>query len=247
MKNTHNIIHNSGPWAWGTGTWKFIFCFISVYPDNADSETIDGAFKFFHSLIYLLPCSGCRESYSIFMKESDTNIDDSSNFSSRDKIILFVFNLREKVNNKIEKEYCLTPQYFKKKLDVMICEKDNKLSGYANILNEVPFIHTHLIDDVCKYLKLKTQYNPQKMCIIITKSKKFISFPVFDVSNKDFIFFFYRTVKCRNIYSELFNSIHVDKISIEESFVKYKNLHDKLLFWGCTFLTSNELSSFILL
>ena len=174
------------------------------------------------------------------MKEPDTNINNSSNFMSRDKIISFVFNLREKVNVKIDKQYCMTPKYFKKKLDIMICDKDNKLSGYANILTEVPFIHSHLQENVIKYLQNKTEYNSNKTPIIINKLKKFISCPDFDVDNKDFIFFFYRNVKCRNIYSELFNSIHIEKITIQESFVKYKNSYDKLLFWGCTFLPLNE-------
>jgi hypothetical protein len=248
MKNTsYPIILNNSPGNWGPNLWKFIFCFISVYPEKADIEIIDGAFKFFHSLIHLLPCSGCRESYSIFIKEPDTNINDSSNFISRNNIIKFVFNLREKVNIKIDRQYCINLKYFTKKLDLMVCVKDNTLSGYINILIEVPCIHSHLQDDVFKYLKTKTQYNPFKSMIIINKSKKFISCPVFNEHDKDFLFFFFRSVKCRNIYSELFNSINFDKISTTESFVRYKHLYDKLLFWGSTFLTSNELSEYILI
>jgi hypothetical protein len=241
----NNYENNINPSAWGGCVWKFIFSFISVYPENADKNHIDGALKYFNSLINLLPCSGCRESYSIFIKEPDTNIDNLSHFSTRDKIIQFVFNLREKVNAKIDKEYCITLQYFKKKLDIMICNKDNKLSGYANIICEVPFIHNHMCEKVFKYMNEKTKYNYQKTIIIINKSKKFLSYPDFNVDNKDFIFFFYRNVKCRNIYSQLFNSIQIDKISFDESFIKYKHLYDLLLFWGCTFLTSEQLSKFI--
>lgn len=237
--------HNINPNWWGPAAWRFMYSFISVYPQNSDKECIEGTIQYFNSLKSLLPCSGCRNSYSVFITEEDTNINNHNNFTSRDNIILFVFNLREKVNIKVDRQYCLTYQYFKKKLDVMICDKNNKLSGYANIMTEVPFIHSHLELQVFKYLKDKTKYDYKKTKIILKKSKKFISDPIFNPDNKHFIFFFFRSVKCRNIYSKLFNSIHVDKITIEDSFLKYKSLHNKLLSWGCTFLTSEQLLNFI--
>jgi hypothetical protein len=244
MENAKTIL-NVNPRFWGPSTWRFIYSFISVYPKESDQDIIDNAIKFFHSLIHLLPCDGCRNSYSIFMKEPDTNIDDCTNFTSRDNIITFVFNLREKVNKKVDSEYCITKEYFKKKLDVMICEKDNKLSGYANVMCEVPFIQSHMEDVVFKYIKEKTDHDPHKTSVIINKSKKFINNPIFNTENKEFIFYFYRCVKCRNIYSKLFNCVHIDKISLEESFHKYTDLYNRLLFWGCTFLESDQLLLFI--
>lgn len=238
-------VTNVTPHSWGPACWKFIYSFVSMYPDKPNQNIIEGAIAFFHSLINLLPCDGCRQSYSIFMKESDTNIDDCTNFISKDAIITFVFILREKVNRKVERKYYLTRNYFCKKLNAMICNKSNKLSGYTNIMSEVPYVPLELEDKVYEYLKNKTQHEPDKTKIIINKTKKFIHNPEFDVNNKDFIFFFYRCVKCRNIYSKLFNCINIDKISIENSFSIYKNLHDRLLFWGCTFLTPSQLKSFI--
>ena len=244
MENTKTI-SNISPKYWGKNAWSFIYSFISVYPKESDQNVIDNAIKFFHSLIHLLPCDGCRNSYSIFMKEPDTNIDDCTNFTSRKNIIKFVYNLREKVNKKVDSEYCITINYFTKKLDVMICEKNNKLSGYANVMCEVPYIQLKMQDKALKYLKNKTTHDPHKTSMIINKTKKFINAPIFNTQNKEFLFFFYRCVKCRNIYSKLFNCINVDKISLEESFLKYKDLYDRLLFWGCTFLTSEQLDNFI--
>lgn len=241
----NHVVHNISPRYWGPGIWKFIYSFIAVYPEKGNCNSIDNAFKFFHSLIHLLPCSGCRESYSVFMKEPDTDIDDSSNFISRDRIILFAFNLRKKVNKKVDNDYFINLNYFKKKLDVMFCDKTNKLSGYTNLLCEVSFVQDHMTDKVLEYLKNKTSYNPEKTSVIINKSKKFLTNPNFDAQDKEFIFFFYRNIKCRNIHSEIYNTMQVEKISKEDSYIQFKELYDKLLFWGCTFLTSEQLESFI--
>ena len=70
----------------------------------------------------------------------------------------------------------------------MFCDKENKLSGYANLLCEVPFVQEQMTEKVLEYLKTKTKYNPQKTMIFINKSKKFLMNPNFDVENKEFIF-----------------------------------------------------------
>lgn len=236
---------NINPNYWGNCVWKFINSFISIYPENPNEDVVINATNFFHSLVHLLPCDGCRNSYNIMIHEPDTNINDITNFTSRNAIINLVYNIRNKVNNKLDRYYYITKNYFKKKLDAMICVKNNKLSGYANIMCEVPYVHEKLENKVYDYLRYKTKYNPIKTNVIIKKTKEFIYNPIFNVNNKNFLFFFYRCIKCRSIHSKLFNLIHVDKLTIDESFVKYKTLYDRLLFWGCTFLTSQELQKYI--
>ena len=93
--------NNIKPCWWGSQLWQTIYFIVATYPENPNSEEIESIKCFFRSLKVLLPCVGCQESYSKFSCESNTNIDNIDNFKSKDNLIRFVFDLRNKINGKL--------------------------------------------------------------------------------------------------------------------------------------------------
>jgi len=237
-----NINNNIKPNFWGPKLWYSIFSFVAIYPENPTSKIINSAKQYFLSLKNLLPCKSCRTSYNQYIKEDDTNINNDDNFISRNNLIEFVFKLRNKVNNKREIEYYITLKYFKKKLDLMICDDNNRLDSIINNLVEAPIIPVSLENDIYKYIKKnKSKYNLKNTKLIIKNIKEFINKPNFDLKNSNFILFCKRNYECQNIIKRIYQNISLKDHTIIESFKYDNDLHIKLLCLGCSILSKTEL------
>ena len=147
--------NNIKPCWWGPNFWQAMFDIAAVYPEKADKNMMENTQAYFKSLQFLLPCSGCRESYTKFIREPDTDVYNINNFSTRNIIIKFLHTLRNKVNAKLELEYCITLNYFKKKLNKSLCTPDNNIEGIVSNLKEAPYIPINLESKVFNYLKKK--------------------------------------------------------------------------------------------
>ncbi len=238
----NNITNNIKPYFWGPQLWYSIFSFVSVYPDNPSSDLINSTKLYFTSLKNLLPCKSCRTSYNQYINEDDTNINNDYNFISRNNLIEFVYNLRIKVNNKREIEYFITLKYLKKKLDLMICDDNNKLDSIINYLIEAPIIHSSLEDKVYTYLKNKTKYNIKNTRSMIKNIKEFMINPNFSLNDSKFKLFCKRNQECRNIIKKIYNNMSINNYdSNVESFKKDNDLHLKLLYLGSSILSKTEL------
>ncbi len=234
--------HNIKPCWWGTHIWQTIYFMVAVYPDNPNSQQIESICYFFKGLKHLLPCQGCQESYSKFSCETNTDAECIDNFKSKEKLITFVYNLRNKVNGKLTHEYYIDLNYFKKKLKYMIMNNNNIYDGKVCEMIEAPFIHKDLEKKAFIYLKLHTTYEPTQAKKVLETLKKFMINPIFDYNDKTFRFAYKRNKKCRKLIKKIYNRMSEGNYDLVQSFLTFdKKLHESLLFLGCTILHKENL------
>jgi hypothetical protein len=238
-------INNIKPCFWGKKFWGTIFSMVAVYPNNPSKEYIKSVKYFFLSLKETLPCTSCRESYTIFISEQETNITNDALFTSRDKFINFVYKLRNKVNHKIGLEYNITKEYFKMKLDKMCCVDGNDVDGYINELSEAPFIQETIRDEIYEYLKQNKSYiksyNPNYTSVLIEKNLNFIKKANFNIDDKNFKLWFKRNLKCRELINKIYNNMSCGDYGMIDSFFKDKQLHLQLFYMGCSIIPLDDL------
>ena len=239
--NDNNV--NIKPCWWGTHIWQTIYFMAAVYPENPSRQKIESICNFFKGLKYLLPCEGCQESYSKFSCESNTNTECMDNFKTRDKLIEFVYNLRNKVNTKLTHEYNISLEYFKKKLKYMLVSNSNIYDGKVCEMIEVPFIPKELEKKSLNYLKIQTDFDPNQTIKILSLLKEFMKNPIFDYNNKEFRFVYKRNKKCRKLINKINNRISEGNYDLVQSFLVHdKKFHESLLFLGCTILHKENLA-----
>lgn len=238
---TNNIINIKPSW-WGSHIWQTIYFMVAVYPDNPTQQQIESICNFFKGLKYLLPCQSCQESYTKISCESNTNTECTDNFKTKDKLINFVFNLRNKVNTKLTHEYYIDINYFKKKLKFMVSSDNNIYDGKICEMIETPFIPKELEKKALVYLKIQTKYDPYQTLKIINMLKEFMKNPVFNYADNKFKLAYKRNKKCRKIIKKINNRMSEGNYDLVESFlVKDIKLHELLLFLGCTILHTENL------
>jgi hypothetical protein len=229
--------YNIKPCWWGSHLWQTIYFIVATYPNNPNLEKIESVKNFFKSLKILLPCSGCQESYSKFSCENNTNVDNIENFKSKDNLIKFTFELRNKVNQKLTHNYGINLNYFKKKISCMIMDENNNFDGKVCEMIEAPFILQECEEKVFKYLKLYTNFDYKFTKKLLKILKKFMENPVFDFNNKISKFVFKRHQKCRKLMFKIYHNMSEGNYDIIQSFLKYdQSLHNLLLYYGCSML-----------
>lgn len=244
--NHINNINNIKPCWWGSHVWKTIYFIVATYPDNPTKQQIESICNFFKALKYLLPCQNCQVSYKKFSCESTTNAEYLENFKSKDKLIIFVYNLRNKVNGKLTHEYYIDLNYFKKKLDHMIMNDNNIYDGKVCEMVEAPFIHKELEKKILTYLKTNTNYEPTQASKVLNFLKEFMKNPVFNYNDKAFKFAYKRNKKCRKLISKIYNRMSEGNYDLVQSFLVHdKKLHESLLFLGCTILHRENLEQIL--
>ena len=234
---------NINPWWWGPCLWNTINSFISVYPENPSENDIISCQTFFKSIKDLIPCNSCKNSYNIYIKEDDTNVDDINNFNNKDNLIFFVYKIRNKVNNKINVNYDISFEYFKKKLKKMTC--DNEINGFINNLREAPVIHSSIQSNIFQYLEKNTNFDIKKTKKIIEICKKFLNNPDFSLDNKYFLLFFDRNKKCRKIIKKIYKNCSINGYSLLDSIDKDRDLHNSLFFLGCSIIPMDKIKNYI--
>jgi hypothetical protein len=239
------MTNNIKPAYWGHHFWYTMYAIATVYPERADTSMTDATQNYFQSLKYLLPCESCRKSYQKYTKENDTNIENKNNFSNRNSLIEFIFNIRNKVNKKLEIEYYLTLSYIKNKLNKSICIPGNKVSAILNSLHEAPYIPVRLEEKAFKYLSENSKYNIEETRKIIKLTKEFINNPDFNKHNSNFKVFIERNNNCIKIINKIYLSMENNDYSLIQSFSKDNDLHLKLLYLGCTIISASELEKLL--
>jgi hypothetical protein len=102
---------------WGPCFWETLHCVSAGYPLEPTDTDKKNYKDFYISVKNVLPCKFCRESYDVFItKENDTLIDDNV-FESREKLMLWVYKLHERVNLKLGMTYNVTFDEVKDRLE----------------------------------------------------------------------------------------------------------------------------------
>lgn len=240
---------NINPSLWGPKFWHTIFSFVAVYPNNPDDKYIKACFDFFNSLVVLLPCCACRNSYVEYINENDTNINNLDNFNSRNALITFVYLLRNKVNNKLGITYCVTKHYFTKKLEHMLCSQNNYLDYYLNNVNDAPILQNDIKHKILQYIYTNRDmihhYDSKYTKNLLYKLKQFVDEPIFDINNKNFNLWLKRNIECRNIINRIYKNMSVNDYTIEQSFIRDKKDHIILFYMGCSIISSDVLNKLL--
>lgn len=98
---------------WGPAGWLFLHSVTFGYPYTINSSNPDHATKkndylnFFYYLGKVLPCKYCRDSYMEFFK--DLNLE--NNLDTRDHLCRWLYDMHNKVNNKLGVPECQIPSY----------------------------------------------------------------------------------------------------------------------------------------
>jgi len=229
-------MNNIKPYFWGPHYWKTIFSICASYPENPDSNFIRTVKEHMLSLKILLPCQSCRESYIEYGLQIDTELKNDNNYTSKDNFIEFVYKLRNKINKKIGLEYKLPLEYFKFKINNMICSKDHNIDSYANNVMDAPIIQDSVKDDIYDYIKKKHDNIYTKQ--LIKKLLEFYDNPTFDENNSLFKLWLLRNSICEGIIKKIYNNMACNDYDINESFKRDNKLHIKLFLLGCSILPS---------
>lgn len=92
---------------WGKNGWIFLHSITFGYSLEPTQDQKNNYRQFFESLADVLPCKYCRNSYKQFITTGDTKITDDV-FKNRDSLTEWLYNIHEKVNNKLGVNYGLT-------------------------------------------------------------------------------------------------------------------------------------------
>jgi Erv1 / Alr family len=82
---------------WGPPGWEFLHAISAGYPVKPTESDKKHYKNLFHSLAYTLPCPICRESYKVFLKHLPISL----YLSSRDDLMIWVYELHNMVNQKL--------------------------------------------------------------------------------------------------------------------------------------------------
>jgi hypothetical protein len=137
---------------WGSHAWKFLHSITFSYPQDPDNETKNNFKELFSCLRYTLPCSHCRNSYSIFYKYIciDHYLD------SREGLTFWLFIIHNLVNRKLKKDLA--------NFEEIVLEYENYRARCGNM------------NDIAKFTKCKMEIKPLTISdiqnnVLITYSK----------------------------------------------------------------------------
>ena len=149
---------------WGPALWIGLHSIAFGYPTEPTDDEKKGYRTFFESIQHVLPCLYCRISYYEFISSNETELIDDV-FLNRDNLTLWLFNLHNKVNNKLGMDYGITYDEHKKKYESYrakclpdkkgcIVPLDYKQQSYINAqLKDCPVIPLNLALCFTNYAK----------------------------------------------------------------------------------------------
>ena len=239
------VARNILPVLWGHSIWSSIDYYIAVLPDELYQKEIESIMNVFKSLTTLLPCNSCKLSYLQYSNEPDTNIHDINNFKTRKSVILLLWKLRNKVNKKLQVEYCIPLNYYTLKLNYLICDTNNKnLDGVVSKIIDAPFIQENIMGQVLAYLKKNSTYDIEKTIKLIKTLKTFINEITtddFNLNSDKFKLLIKRNAKCQK-YREKINKYKIlNDFDYAQSFKHDHESYLKLFSLGCNYLKIEEI------
>ena len=241
---SESVSRNILPIIWGHNVWSSIDNYIAILPEELYKKEIECIMGFFNSVTVLLPCNSCKLSYIEYCKEPNTNIYDINNFKTRDSVIKLLWILRDKVNKKLQVEYCISLNYYTLKLNYSICDSNNNnLDGVVSNIIDAPFIQEKIMNMVLTYLKKNSEYDIEKTIKLIKTLKTFIKeikTNDFNLNNDKFKLLIKRNSKCQK-YKEKINKYKIiNDFDFEQSFKHDKESYIKLFSLGCNYLKIEE-------
>lgn len=105
MSNANNGLMTK---IWGPPGWKFLHSVTFGYPIEPTTEHKKSYKQFFKLAGEVFPCGACRDSYKRFIGPgSDTELTNKI-MKNRKNLTKWLFNIHNKVNDKLDKKYGIT-------------------------------------------------------------------------------------------------------------------------------------------
>jgi hypothetical protein len=155
METNVRITDAIAPKVWGPDVWKSINCIAFGYPNNPTQEHKIGYKLFFESLANVLPCESCRTSYKKFITEQNSKVKlDMNVMENRNTLTKWLYDLHEKVNDKLNITYYTSYSDFVKKYEAyrVVCSENNENKNCEipakvkiNCFNTAYEIKSHLV------------------------------------------------------------------------------------------------------
>ena len=98
------------PTIWGPPAWFFLHTITLNYPNNPTKKDKINYKKFFYSLYHVIPCSFCKNNYSVHIK----NIPIDNFLDSRTQLIKWLVYIHNATNQHLKKDIFTIKQFTNK-------------------------------------------------------------------------------------------------------------------------------------
>ena len=216
---------------WGPALWTSLHCITFGYPIEPTDEQKKQYKNFFKSVGNILPCKYCRDSYNKFIKEEGSILNNSV-LENRDTLSKWLYNLHNKVNDKLGMDYGVDYNTIRNKYESYRakCSKttDEKVKGCVMPLYKKNICYKEVLKKDCPIIDFETgkilkEYANKRGI----KNKNYYFWNIFQKNNgkikRDEIW------DMRNKYcNKIINYMRENGIPSIEPKGKYKNLPTKL-------------------
>jgi len=152
---------------WGSHAWEYLHTVTFNYPEKPSAIDKQNFYDLFNNLQYTLPCSHCKNSYSIFFKH--INIDDY--LDNRFGLVFWLYVIHNIVNLKLNKEPARFSDVVKKYEGLRAqCGKIDDQDKLAQCRANVVPIAQEQIEDFCQKCYDKYESITLKKIVKLVKS-----------------------------------------------------------------------------
>lgn len=181
-KNANNGLQTK---LWGPPLWTGLHAITFGYPLEPTEQDKKNYKIFFDQVKYVLPCKYCRESYTEYINTEPTKLTDEV-LTNRSTLTKWLFNLHNRVNNKLDVDYGTTWDEIVEKFESFRAKCDPqkktcsmplnlKAESYKlSLMKDCPIISYKLAKKFESYAKLRNvnDFNLLKECFEFSKVKK---------------------------------------------------------------------------
>jgi len=157
---------------WGPPMWIALHTISFGYPLEPNDEQKENYKNFFKLIADILPCRYCRESYLEFINEEGSILNDDV-MNNRETLSRWLYNLHNKVNNKLGIDYGVTYENVRDRYESYRakCSKSKKETGCIMPLDDksnsykiadvkdCPIISNSTVDKFSKYARKRGIHN----------------------------------------------------------------------------------------
>lgn len=126
---------------WGKSFWETLHNVSFGYPDNPTEEDKINYKNFYKSVQYVLPCCLCKKHYTDMINNSELKIDDKY-FNNMASLSLWVYNIHEYVNQKLNIKSGITYDYLCNKYSFYKTDNDltknQRINAFKMYYNSEP-------------------------------------------------------------------------------------------------------------
>lgn len=243
---------------WGGHFWIACHSITFGYPTSPTDEQRKHYFEHFKTYEYILPCKYCRDSFSKFIREPDTLLSIDV-FENRQTLTKWLYDIHNKVNNKLGVNYCFTYNDLVEKYESFRAKcvpnekgctspSNHKAYSFKNINTvDCPILEYKYFKELENYIELRIKNNKNFYDFFLSFKKIInkINGNYYHLKTKKKEFWRERNRICRRIINFINeNALHT--IHIDGEYIGLPTRYECLLMaFGCTTICKDELEKII--